>query len=123
MNNKKGFTLTELLLVIVLLISLLGTTIFGIDEISKQSKEKQLNEIKKNIERSTEIYFTNNKEHAKLLLNGEVDEECTKLYVLQNENLVDANLKNPITGEEISGNLCIISKVQNNVIVHTFTIE
>lgn len=122
-KNKKGFTLTELLIVIVLLVSILGTTIFGIEEIRKQSTEKSLNEIKKDIERATDIYFTNNPVFAKSLLNGEIEEKCTRLYVLQNEDLIDINLENPTTGERIPGNLCIKSRVENDVIVHKFEFE
>ena len=117
MKNKKGFTLTELLIVIVLLVSILGTTIFGIEEISKQAKYKSLNETIKDIERATDIYFTNNPVHAKALLNGEIEEKCTRLYVLQ-------NLENPTTGQRRPGNLCIKSKLdESGVIVHTFELE
>lgn len=123
MKNKKGFTLTELLIVIVLLVSILGTTIFGIEEISKQATEKSLNEIIKEIERATDIYFTNNPVYSKALLNGEIDEKCTRLYVLQNEDLIDINLENPTTGERIPGNVCIKSKVKDGVIIHKFEYE
>lgn len=124
MKNKKGFTLTELLIVIVLLVSILGTTIFGIEEISTQVKYKSLNETIKDIERATDIYFTNNPVHAKALLNGEIEEKCTRLYVLQNENLIDINLENPTTGQRIPGNLCIKSKLdESGVIVHTFELN
>ncbi len=123
MKNKKGFTLTELLIVIVLLVSIIGTTIFGVEEISKQAENKSLDELIKDIERATDIYFSNNEVYTKALLNGEIEEKCTRLYVLQNENLIDIDLKNPTTGERIPGNLCIKSKVENNIIVHKFELN
>lgn len=124
MKNKKGFTLTELLVVIVLLASILGTTIFGMDEISKQANTKSLNEIKKEIEMATDLYFSNNPVYAKALLNGEIDEKCTRVYILQNEDLLDINLINPATKERIPANLCVYSRVnEKGVIVHTFDLE
>lgn len=124
MKNKKGFTLTELLVVIVLLVSILGTSIFGMDEISKQANTKSLDEIKKEIEMATDLYFSNNPVYRKALLNGEIEEKCTRVYVLQNEDLIEINIKNPATGERIPANLCVYSRVnEKGVIVHRFDLE
>lgn len=120
--NKKGFTLTELLVVIALLVTITSSTIFGIDEISRQAEERSLKELKKEIEQATDIYYSNNDVYRKSLLNGEVTERCTRLYILQNENLLDINLKNPVTDENIPGNLCVYSRLKDGVIVHTFEI-
>ena len=119
--NKKGFTLTELLVVITLLVAITTSTIFGIDEIASQAKEKSLKEIIKEIEQATDIYFSNNQVYAKSLLNGEVEEKCTRVYILQNEGLLDIDLKNPVTDERIPGNLCVISKLNSDgIIIHEF---
>lgn len=122
--NKKGFTLTELLVVITLLVAITTSTIFGIDEIASQAKEKSLRELIKEIEQATDIYFSNNEVFTKSLLNGEIEEKCTRVYVLQNEGLLDINLKNPVTDERIPGNLCVYSRVdEEGIIKHTFKIE
>ena len=36
---------------------------------------------------------------------------------------IEINLENPTTGERIPGNLCIKSRVENDVIVHKFEFE
>ena len=124
MKNKKGFTLTELLVVIVILVAVAGTTIFGMEEISKKSDEKSLREIEKQIKLATDVYLSNNDVYLKSLLNGEIEEKCTRLYVLENEGLLDINLTNPLTTEKIPGNLCVISKVNpDGVIEHTFDFD
>ena len=124
MKNKKGFTLTELLVVIVILVAVAGTTIFGMEEISKKSDEKSLREIEKQIKLATDVYLSNNDVYLKSLLNGEIEEKCTRLYVLENEGLLDINLTNPLTKEKIPGNLCVISKVNSDgVIEHTFDFD
>ncbi len=124
MKNKKGFTLTELLVVIVILVAVAGTTIFGMEEISKKSDEKSLREIEKQIKLATDVYLSNNDVYLKSLLNGEIEEKCTRLYVLENEGLLDINLTNPLTKEKIPGNLCVISKVNpDGVIEHTFDFD
>ena len=45
--NKKGFTLTELLVVIMLLITVMGVSILGMKKISDESKIKNLKRIKR----------------------------------------------------------------------------
>jgi prepilin-type N-terminal cleavage/methylation domain-containing protein len=121
--NKKGFTLTELLVVIALLVTITTGTIFGINEISEKAEERSLKEIKNEIEKATDVYFSNNDAFRKALLNGEIEEKCTRLYVLQNEGLIDINIQNPVTKEIIPGNLCIYSRLNDGVIEHTFIIN
>lgn len=124
MKNKKGFTLTELLVVIVLLVAIAGTTIFGIDEIANNAKEKSLSELIKEIELATDLYINNNEVFSKALLNGDVKEKCTRVYVLQNEGYLEIDLKNPVTDERIPGNLCVTSKLnQDGIITHEFNLE
>ncbi len=124
MKNKKGFTLTEILVVIVLLVVVTGSTIFGIDEISKQSREKRLKELIKDIERATDVYFSDNDVYNDALLNGGIENRCTRLYILQNEGLIDMDLINPVTNKRIPGNLCVYSTLdEDGVITHTFSID
>lgn len=124
MKNKKGFTLTELLIVMVLLVLVAGTTIFGMDEISKKADERRLEELINEIELATDVYFTNNDVYTESLLNGETDIKCTRLYILQKEGLIDLELINPITKERIPANLCVYSSVnESGVIEHKFELE
>lgn len=122
--NKKGFTLTELLIVITLLVALTGTTVFGIEEISKKSKEKRLEELIKEIELAADVYINDNEVFRKSLLNGEIDEKCTRVYVLQSEGFLKTQLTNPLTGELLPGNLCVISKLNSEgIIENTFELK
>ena len=120
MKNKKGFTLTELLVVITLLVTILGTSVFGIEEISKMSREKELEELEKRIESAADIYI-NNKEVYRMEL---LTEHCTRIYTLQNEGLLKLKLVNPITNELIPANLCVTSKLnEDGVIISEFEIN
>jgi len=124
MKNKKGFTLVELLVVIVLLVVITGGSIFGIDEISENVREKRLEELLRQIEMAADVYYSNNEVHRSALLNGEVNSKCTRVYILQNEGLLKTDLINPTTNERIPGNLCVLSHLdENGVIVHEFNLE
>lgn len=123
MKNKKGFTLTEILVVIVLLVVISGSTIFGIDEISKKSSEKRLNELIKEIKLATDVYISNSETLEKELLNGNIEEKCTTIDTLQNEGLLDFNLKNPLTNESISNDLCVYTTLSTDgTLIHEFSI-
>lgn len=124
MKNKKGFTLIELLIVIVLLVIITGGTILGIDEISSSAREKRLKEVIKEIEMATDVYYSNNEIQRTSLLNETVKERCTRIYVLQNEGLLDVDIINPLTNERIPGNLCVNSHLnEEGVIVHEFKLK
>ncbi len=124
MKNKKGFTLVELLVVIVLLVVITGGSILGIDEISESVREKRLEEVLRQIRLATDVYYSNNEVHRNALLNGEVESRCTRVYVLQNECLLKTDLINPTTNERIPGNLCVMSHLdENGVIVHEFDLQ
>ncbi len=120
--NKKGFTLTELLVVVVILLLVMGTSVIGMQKISEESKIKNLKRIKTEVEEATEVYFTDNNIYEQNLLNGSADEICTRLYVLINKGYIDMDLTNPLTGKRLPGNLCVVSKVnsENNIIEHRF---
>ena len=60
MKNKKGFTLTELLVVIVVLITLTTGSIYGIEMIQNGSEDKQLRDLIDSIEEATDVYLSLN---------------------------------------------------------------
>ena len=124
MKNKKGFTLVELLVVIVLLVVITGSTILGIDEISESVRKKRLEEVLKQIQMAADVYYSNNEVHRSSLLNGEVKTKCTRIYVLQNEGLLKTDLINPRTNERIPANLCVNSHLNDEgIIIHEFTLD
>lgn len=123
MKNKKGFTLTELLVVIVVLITLTTGSIYGIEMIQNGSEDKQLRDLIDSIEEATDVYLSLNPVYIDELLNDPSVVKCTKLYTLQNEGLLDINLINPKTKRRLPGYLCVDSKVVDGVIVNEFIFD
>ncbi len=61
MKNNKGFTLVELLAVILILLGLAGVTLFGITSILSNREEKELEQQKELTCGAAKIYFSLNK--------------------------------------------------------------
>ena len=122
MKNKKGFTLTELLIVIVILVSITMGSIVGIDTIQKEIEEKQLDEMITEIEEAADVYINLNDVYVDQILNDN-ERICTKVYILQTEGLIKNDLINPVTNERIPANLCVYSYNNNGVIKSSFEIE
>ncbi len=118
--NKKGFTLIEIMVVLVILVSLTIGGIFGINEIQNKSKDKALKELYTKVETAADVYLSMNEGYAIDLLNGKTDEKCLKLYTLQNESLLSRDLVNPYTNKKLDGDSCVISflnekgEIENN---------
>lgn len=124
MKNKKGFTLIEILVVIVILASLTTGAVIGMVTIQKKSEEKSLNELYIQITQATDAYFAIYENINHELLNGLIEEKCTRIYTLQQEGLLDVNLINPVTEKRIPGNLCVKSSLDSNgIIKHEFSLE
>ena len=107
--NKKGFTLIEILMVLVILVTITVAGTFGIQSIQKKSEEKSLEELYSEILLAADVYLNENETFTTDLLNKEVDEKCIRIYTLQNEGLLSTSLTNPVTKKLIPGNLCVIS--------------
>lgn len=107
--NKKGFTLIEILMVLVILVTITVAGTFGIQSIQKKSEEKSLEELYSEILLAADVYLNENETFTTDLLNKEVDEKCIRIYTLQNEGLLSTSLTNHVTKKLIPGNLCVIS--------------
>ena len=91
--KKNGFTLIEILVVIVLLAAVSVTIGVNMSEMAERQKEKEIKEYKETIENAACVYA-----EMKGINNGmEV-----KVSVLINEGLVNKNLKNPETELNVS---------------------
>ena len=122
--NKKGFTLIEILMVLVILVSITVAGTFGIQSIQKKSEEQALNELYSEILLAADVYLNENETFATDLLNKEVDEKCIRIYTLQNEGLLSTSLTNPVTKKLIPGNLCVISYLsEDGTIKNVFSEE
>lgn len=72
--NKKGFTLIEILMVLVILVSITVAGTFGIQSIQKKSEEKSLEELYSQILSAADVYLNENETFTTDILNKEVDE-------------------------------------------------
>ena len=96
MRNKKGFTLIELIgvIVIIALLALVITPV--INNALKDSKTKLYESTIKNIELSAKDWFTDEDNVNKLPTN--VENCYINLSTLKDEGVVDLDIKNPKTG-------------------------
>ena len=102
--NNKGFTLVELLGVIILLSLIALITIPSISSWIKEGEEKANNQIKENIVLASKNWALDNKN---LLPQNTNQTYKVTLNNLQNGGYIDKNLKLPSTGNELE-NICVI---------------
>lgn len=105
--NNKGFTLVELLAVIVILITIMSIAIPTISSSLERSKEKQNKAKIKNIEAAAELYVTDNKNEifntlSSLTSGDEEGKEC-KINLDQLVDYLDEEDLKDADGEELSG--------------------
>lgn len=93
--NKKGFTLVELLAVLVLISLLMGLAIPGINRISNNMKKKSYNQKIKLIESAAELWGQDNKTRLQTTSCNIDDNEvpCYKIEIkeLLSENYLDSD--------------------------------
>ncbi len=118
--NKKGFTLVELLSVIVLIGLLLGIGVPGVMRISKKMKERSFNTKKEQIEQAATLWGQDNRTRLSKstckVLESSVKKEypCYKISIeelikedyLNSENDDNIEYKNPIDNKDIKG-MCV----------------
>ena len=101
MNKRiKGFTLVELLAVIVILSLLLLVTVTTVSSQFKNSKDDLYDTQLNNIKLAAEMWGSDNKTK----LNSISDCVSLTLGYLKDEGYVDANIKNTYTGELFEDN-------------------
>lgn len=122
MKNKKGFTLTELLIVIVIVVSISIGSIIGINQVQKEISKNRLDELIIEIEEAADVYISLNDVYIDQILNDN-ESICTKIYILQSEGLLKGDLINPVNNERIPANLCVYSYNDNGVIKNSFEIQ
>ena len=79
--NKKGFTLVELLAVLVILIAITSIAIPTINSALERSKNKQNEQRKRIIESAAELYVSEHK--------NTFNKTCIKVETLKNEGYLD----------------------------------
>ena len=73
--KKKGFTLVEILIVLVILVTVTTGATIGIKEIQKKSEQRSLRELYTMIETAADTYLSINDENREELLNDEITEK------------------------------------------------
>lgn len=108
---KKGFTLAELVGVVVLLAAILLIIMPPITKILKNGKEKVLESQIDSIKQSLATFATdyNIKDGETIYLT---------LSQLKKEGLVDANIKNPVTKEYFPNDMQLVIKNENGIITY-----
>lgn len=97
--NKKGFTLIELITVIALL-SIVGIiTLPKINKAFKSSSADQLEEVRENIVKSTEVYLNNS--CGKDSYNKLIKNDSIRIYLssIKDCGLIDNKIYNPVSGD------------------------
>ena len=97
--NKKGFTLIELMVVIVILAVVSTSTIVIFDQTDKTTADNELRETYKSLQRNA-ILFMDLTDSWRNQLNSN-DYIFIKLNELENQNFVDAGIADPTTYDEI----------------------
>lgn len=88
--NKKGFTLVELLAVLVLISLLMGLAIPGINRISNNMKKKSYNQKIKLIESAAELWGQDNKTRLQTT-KCNIDDNEVPCYKIKIEELLSEN--------------------------------
>ncbi len=111
MIKKKGFTLFELLVIILILSMLGGAGIVVFISTLQESKENKYNMMTEQIIEVSKVYVeSNNDLYSELKTNGFIN---IKVGELQEAGFIDWNLVNPITEEDIPSDY-FVNVIQNS---------
>lgn len=94
--DNKGFTLVELLAVLIILIAIMSIAIPSISSSLERSKDKQNEARKKVLESAAELYVTDHK-------NTIADGDCISLETLTNGNYIDEDATLDADGNLFTG--------------------
>ena len=102
---KKGFTLIELMLVIIIVGVISAGAIISFTNIDKETSQIELEDKYKEIQRSATLYIDLNDSWLDQFVNRR--EMYVKLNELKTTNYINQNLTNPVTGNEIDINYLV----------------
>lgn len=100
MNNKKGFTLIEIIAVIVLIAVISLITFLSVTAMIKNNKIKQLKVFSDNLTNAAEVYMVDKKEDFSNF-NKVGDTTIISSTEMINAGYIDKNMDNP-TGKELT---------------------
>jgi type IV pilus assembly protein PilA len=118
MNNKKGYTLIELLAVLAIMAAIL---LVAVPSISKQLagiEENNYSQFKQNLYLAAESYVNSNTSASNTLKNDK--KLCVKISDLISGGWVRSTLTNPKTGENVSNNSSVYIVNDNSEYKYTY---
>ena len=98
---KKGFTLVELLIVVVLMAVISTSSIIAFDNIDNDTDATDRINMFKNIQRSASLYIDLNDDWLNQFMTNQ--EIFISLGELKNTNYVNFDLEDPVSHEEVPG--------------------
>lgn len=117
---KKGFTLVELLAVLVILGAIVLVSVPSLISTNKASKENEYNEFMTTIENAAETYVEIHPDKYADLKNGVTSSATISTETLVSSGVVEGNMVNPKTGNRIINEASSVN-VQNSSGVLTYT--
>ena len=125
MKNKKGFTLVELLGVIVIMVLLILMAFPNFSSISNKAKSKYDNTTKVLIKSAASMYVNNNLQKVENILSGsDTTSLCIPIGTLVANEYLDSDLKNS-NKENIDYRQCVyvIKEVVDNKVEYKYEVS
>ena len=116
--NKKGFTLAELMGVIIILSIILLLTLPAVDKIIKNSKERAYQEQVTSISKAASDWALSN---SSLLPDEDGNSITIYLSELKLSGSIAIDIKNPKTGNLLSNNTYVVITKKNNIYEYSVT--
>lgn len=114
--KKNGFTLVELLAVIVIIGLLSSITLTRVNKFSSERKKQDYNNMVKLVEKNTGMLVSSDDDIYKKVTDKltDINSKCSISYqTLIDKDLVDARERNPITDDYINHNSYIIVSIDD----------
>lgn len=115
--KKNGFTLVELLAVIVIVGLLSSITLTRVNKFSNERKQQDYNNMVKLVEKNTSMLVSSDDDIYKKVTDKliNINSKCSISYqTLIDKDLVDARERNPITDDYINHNSYVIVSIDGN---------
>ncbi len=121
--NKKGFTIIELIMVIVIISILSLVLVPNIITFNNKNKIKSCESLEKNIISAAKIYVTNNKYDLGFDCNGEA--KTILLQTLVDSGDLSSPITNPMTKDKIDLNktITVTYDCTNKTFTYNFTLN